>query len=86
MIVLRRRGVHRFRGTPRAKLEGPLRRSERTGSPASLPGVRCSDLSAIAMALPRWEIASLKAERRKASSPALPHHSIAISSAPAAVK
>ena len=31
----------------------------------------------MAIALPRWAIASWKAERRKAWSPALPHHSIA---------
>ncbi len=36
-----------------------------------------SALSAIAIALPRCEIASWKAERRSAWSPALPHHSIA---------
>ena len=37
-------------------------------------------LSAISIALPRWAIASWKAERRSAWSPALPHHSIAGSS------
>jgi hypothetical protein len=36
-------------------------------------------LSAISMALPRCEIASWKAERRSAYSPALPHHSMAAS-------
>ena len=34
-------------------------------------------LSAMAIALPRWAMASWKAERRSAWSPALPHHSIA---------
>ena len=34
-------------------------------------------LSTIAIPLPRWAIASWKAERRKAWSPALPHHSMA---------
>ena len=43
-------------------------------------------LSAIAIALPRCAIASWKAERRSAWSPALPHHSIARSSSPASVK
>src|SRR5271166_5731772 len=43
-------------------------------------------LSAIAVALPRWAIASWKAERRSAWSPARPHHSIARSSRPASVK
>ena len=52
----------------------------------ALCGVALSTLSAISMALPRWEIASWKAERRSAWSPALPHHSIAASVMPACVK
>jgi len=51
---------------------------------ASLGGVPALavSLSANSIALPRWAAASLKAERRTASSPALPHHSIAGSSSP----
>ena len=43
-------------------------------------------LSAMAIALPRWAMASWKAERRSAWSPAFPHHSMASSSRPACVK
>ena len=43
-------------------------------------------LSESSIALPRCEIASAKAERRRAWSPALPHHSIARSVWPACVK
>jgi hypothetical protein len=42
----------------------------------ALAGALSSTLCAL-MALPRYEIASRKAERRSASSPDLPHHSIA---------
>ena len=55
----------------------------RPDAPAAVPA---APLSAKAIALPRWAIASWNAERRRAWSPALPHHSIARSSRPASVK
>ena len=56
--------------------------SKEPASPTPCCGAARSAFSAIAIALPRWAIASLKAERRSASSPALPHHSIAKSLTP----
>src|SRR5690242_16296299 len=45
--------------------------------PGAALGAVAASLSANSIALPRWAAASLNAERRKAWSPALPHHSIA---------
>ena len=58
-------------------LEPPTKAADRL---LSFP--QSAALSAISIALPRWAIASWNAERRKAWSPALPHHSIAKSSRP----
>jgi len=54
--------------------------------PDAALGAVAASLSANLIALPRWAAASLNAERRKAWSPAVPHHSIAASSSPACVK
>jgi hypothetical protein len=51
--------------------------------PGAALGAAAASLSASSIALPRWAAASLKAERRRAWSPALLHHSIAGSSSPA---
>jgi hypothetical protein len=51
--------------------------------PGAALGAVAASSSANSIALPRWATASLKAERRKARSPALSHHSIAGSSSPA---
>src|SRR4029077_12621332 len=46
--------------------------------PGAMPGAVAASLSANSIALPRWAAASLKAERRKAWSPAFPHQDSAL--------
>jgi hypothetical protein len=56
------------------------------GAALSAVSALAASLSANSIAFPKWAAASLKAERRSAWSPALPHHSIAGSSSLAWVR
>jgi hypothetical protein len=53
--------------------------------PDAALGSIAATLSANSIALPRWAAASLKAERRRAWSPAFAHHSTAGAASPACV-
>ena len=100
-ILVARRGLagpgerfRRFRRAVTARRDGRVAIGDVKLCQSSVRGARAGfrprpfapTPSAISIALPRWAIASWKAERRSAWSPALPHHSMARSSRPASVK